>query len=96
MEEKVEKQEKKSLEIAPVLEIGRTDMITSLVAQSNMISFLPDFVTNKMVEDGHLCYLDICDMDIDIWKQLIYHKNKWMSRSLKAFINYIKEHEFSL
>jgi len=88
--------EKKSLEINPILEIGRTDMITSLVAHSNMISFLPDFVTNKMVEDGHLCYLDICDMNIDIWKQLIYHKNKWMSKSLKAFINYIKEHEFSL
>ena len=30
---------KKSLEITPVLEIGRTDIITSMIAQSNMISF---------------------------------------------------------
>ncbi len=86
---------KKSLEITPILEIGRTDMITSLVAQGDMISFLPDFVTKNMVDSGRLCYLDICDMNIDIWKQLIYHKNKWMSKSLKTFIDYIKESEFS-
>ena len=86
---------KKSLEITPVLEIGRTDIITSLIAQSNMISFLPDFVTKSMVESGQLCYLNVCDMNIDIWKQLIYHKNNWISKSLKAFIDYVKAAEFS-
>ncbi len=86
---------KKSLEISPILEIGRTDMITALIAQGNMISFLPDFVTKPLVDAGQLCYLDVCDINVDIWKQLIYHKNKWMSKSLKAFINYIKENEFS-
>ncbi|MBR5155218.1 MAG: LysR family transcriptional regulator [Clostridia bacterium] len=86
---------KKSLEITPILEIGRTDMITSLISQTNMISFLPDFVTKDMIESGHLCYLDVCDMSIDIWKQLIYHKNKWLSKALKTFIEYIKENEFS-
>lgn len=86
---------KKSLEIMPVLEIGRTDIITSVVAGSNMISFLPDFVTRPLIEAGELCYLDINDMNIDIWKQLIYHKNKWISKSLKTFIEYIKKSEFS-
>lgn len=86
---------KKSLEITPVLEIGRTDIITSLIAQSNMISFLPDFVTKSLIESGELCYLDVCDVNIDIWKQLIYHKNKWISKSLKAFIDYVKAAEFS-
>jgi len=86
---------KKSLEITPILEIGRTDIITSLVAHDDVLSFLPDFVTKEMVKSGKLCYLDVCDMDIEIWKQLIYHKNKWMSKSLKALINYIKEKDFS-
>ena len=86
---------KKSLEIVPILEIGRTDMITALIAQGDMLSFLPDFVTKDLVASGHLCYLDICDMDIEIWKQIIYHKNKWISKSLKSFIDYIKENEFS-
>lgn len=86
---------KKSLELTPFLEIGRTDIITSLLAQSNMISYLPDFVTKPLIDSGKLCYLDITDMNIDIWKQLIYHKNKWMSKSLKAFIEFVKEKEFS-
>ena len=86
---------KKSLEITPVLEIGRTDIITSMIAQSNMISYLPDFVTKPLIESRKLTYLDVCDMNIDIWKQLIYHKNKWLSRSMKAFIDYVKEAEFT-
>ena len=86
---------KKSLEITPVLEIGRTDIITHIISESDMISFLPDFVTKEAIESGALCYLDVCDMKIDIWKQLIYHKNKWMSKTLKSIIEYIKSHEFS-
>lgn len=86
---------KKSLEISAVLEIGRTDIITSMLTQTDMISYLPDFVTKSLVASGKLCYLDVCDMNIDIWKQLIYHKNKWISKSLKTFIEYVKENEFS-
>lgn len=86
---------KKSMEITPVLEIGRTDIITHIIAKSDMISFLPDFVTKEAIESGDLCYLDVCDIKVDIWKQLIYHKNKWMSKSLKTFIEYIKDNEFS-
>ena len=86
---------KKSIDITPVLEIGRTDIITRILAKSNMISFLPDFVTKELVEKGELCYLDVCDVNVEIWKQLIYHKNKWISKSLKTFIEYIKDNEFS-
>ena len=86
---------KRSLDITPVLEIGRTDIITHILADSGMISYLPDFVTSELVEAGELCYLDVSDLNIEIWKQLIYHKNKWMSRGLRAFIEYTKEKEFS-
>lgn len=85
---------KRSLEITPVLEIGRTDIITSVLLENSMISYLPDFVTRELIAAGRLCYLDVCDMNVDIWKQLIYHKNKWISKSLKTFIEYIKENEF--
>ena len=86
---------KHSLEITPVLEIGRTDIITSILAHSDMISYLPDFVTTPLIASGQLCYLDVCDVNIEIWKQLIYHKNKWISKSLKAFIDYVKTTEFA-
>ena len=86
---------KRSIEITPVLEIGRTDIITSVLVENDMISFLPDFVTDELITEGKLCYLDVVDMNIDIWKQLIYHKNKWLSKSMKTFIEYIKTHEFT-
>ena len=83
---------KKSLEISPVLEIGRTDIITHFLTKSDMISY---FVTKEGTRSGELCYLDVVDVNIDIWKQLIYHKNKWMSKSLKSVLEYIKSHEFA-
>ena len=86
---------KRSLDITPVLEIGRTDIITTTVANSDMISFLPDFVTKPLIDSGELIYIDVCDMNLEIWKQLIYHKNKWISKSLKTVIEYIISKNFS-
>ena len=86
--------EQLSLEIQPVLEISRTDIITRLLEQGNCVSFLPDFVTKHRVNEGKLCYLDVDRFEIDpIWQQLIYHKNKWISQALGTFIDYVAEHQ---
>lgn len=86
--------EKMSLEVQPVLELGRTDIITSILEKGVGISFLPDFVTAEAVAAGTLAYLDVADLQTDVWKQLIYHRNKWISHSLRAFIEYVKDSEF--
>lgn len=87
---------KKSMEITPILEIGRTDIITKLLLEKeDIISYLPYFTVEKMLKSGELVTLDVLDMKTDIWKQLIYHKNKWLSNSMKAFLEYVKDHEFS-
>ena len=86
---------KMSLEILPILEIGRTDIITHSLEKGIGISFLPDFVTAKKVDEGTLVYLDVVDFEVDIWKQLIYHRNKWISKHFEAFINYVMKMEFS-
>lgn len=59
-----------------------------------MISFLPDFVTKPLIDSGELIYIDVCDMNLEIWKQLIYHKNKWISKRLKTVIEYIIANDF--
>ena len=87
---------KKSINITPVLEVGRTDIITELLEKNkDIISYLPDFTTDKKVKEGKLVYLDVQDIKTDIWKQLIYHKNKWISNALKTFLDYVKENEFT-
>ena len=86
---------KMSLAIQPVLEIGRTDIITTLLEEGNAVSFLPDFITRRKVEEGTLTYLNVPEMDMDIWQQLIYHRNKWISGALETFLQYVSEKEFS-
>ncbi len=83
-----------SLAIHPILEIGRTDLIVDVLRQQNFISFLPDFVCDPWIKEGKLIYLNVSDFKVDVWKQLIYHKNKWLSKPLEIFIDYIKENEF--
>lgn len=85
---------KMSLELRPVLELGRTDIITAVLEKGIGVSFLPDFVTAEGVAAGRLAYLDVTDVEVDVWKQLIYRRNKWMSHSLLAFIEYVKKAEF--
>ena len=85
---------KRSLAIQPVLEIGRTDIITTLLESGSGISFLPDFITRRKVEEGSLVYLNVPALEADIWQQLIYHRNKWISRPLDTFLRYVKGKEF--
>lgn len=82
-------------DIQPVLEVGRTDVITRLLEKGSAISFLPDFVTRDAVKKGKLCYLDVQDVQLDIWQQLIFHRSKWRSRTLNVFLKYVMENEFS-
>lgn len=85
---------KRSVEIQPVLEISRTDILTAMLVRGNGISFLPDFVTEEKVRDGSIVRLNVPEVEADIWKQMIHHKNKWISRPLEAFIQYTIEHAF--
>lgn len=85
---------KKSLELSPILELERTDIIASVLEAGAGVAFLPDFATEEKVREGKLVYLNVVGADFEIWKQLIYHKNKWISKSLSALIDYIKENEF--
>ena len=88
---------KKSIDITPVLEIGRTDIIIKLLQENEeCISYLPLFTVENVIREKRLVCLDVVDMKTDIWKQLIYHKNKWLSNSKKAFLEYVKQHEFGV
>lgn len=84
-----------SLEIQPVLEIGSADLICSLVKQGAGISLLPDYVTAEEVEAGNLIYLHVKDFEIEVWKQLLYHRDKWISPQMESVLQYCMEREFA-
>ncbi len=77
-----------SLEVHPVLEIGDPHQICKIIEESGGVSFLPDFVTRQYVEEGRLSYLKVDNCDIQVWKQILIHKNKWKSPAMDAFIRY--------
>lgn len=89
-----EKLAEMSLEIQPVLEIGSADLICSLVEQGAGISFLPDYMTVGKVEDGRLVHLQVDDFDVEVWKQLLYHRDKWVSPQMDSVMRYCVDREF--
>ncbi len=84
-----------SLEVHPILEVGSADLICSLVEQGAGISFLPDYVTARAAAAGRLVYLHVEDFEIEIWKQLLYHRNKWVSPQMESVLRYCVQREFS-
>ena len=85
----------RSLEIIPVLEIGNPHLICDLVQQGVGISFLPDFVTEKAVRAGKLVHLNVTGIQVRIWKQLLHHRDKWISPQIDSVLQYCVEKEFS-
>mgnify|MGYP001200779793 CR=1 FL=1 len=83
-----------SLEVSPVLETGNTDLICSLVAQNAGITFLPDFAMKSCESSGSLVFLDISDFEIEIWAQVLHHRDKWVSPEMKAVIEHFFDSEF--
>ena len=82
---------KDSLQIQPVLESGSADLICKLVAQGAGIAFLPDYVTASAVAQGTLVRLDAENFHPELWMQLLYHKNKWLSRPMQAVLHHLSE-----
>lgn len=89
-----EKLSEKSLEIKPVLETGNTDIICEIIKKGVGIGLLPDYVTDERIKKGELKYIEVEDIEIEVWKQLLYHKNKWVSKEMEAVLDYCIKKEF--
>ncbi|MCI8318078.1 MAG: LysR family transcriptional regulator [Lachnospiraceae bacterium] len=77
-----------SLEIKPVFEMGNTDLICRILEKAgNFISLLPDYATVSAVRAGKLAYLNVKNFEIDLWAQLLYHRDKWISPQMEAIID---------
>ena len=80
-----------SMQIQPVLETGSADIICRLVEQGMGLSFLPDYVTQAAAQRGSIVRLDAEDFRPELWKQLLYHRSKWLSPALQAVIDQLSQ-----
>lgn len=79
-----------SLELLPYLEIGDTSLICSMVEAGMGISFLPDFVTEASVRAGRMIRFSVPEISVCIWKQMLYHREKWVSPEMQAVMEYLQ------
>ncbi len=79
-----------SLELHPALETGRADILCAHVEQGLGISFLPDYATQSAFERGTIVRKEAVGFTPELWKQLLYHRDKWISPAQQAVISLLR------
>lgn len=77
--------------ISPALEISSTAFIIRMLKENEGLSFLPKFAVEEDIQNHTLVQLDIEDIDIVMYRQIFYHKNKFKTREMDKFIQFAKE-----
>lgn len=72
--------------IHPFLEIGNTKFIISQLRHNLGVSFLPEFIVQKDIQEGVLKALPVRDFGLEVWRQILYHRDKWVSREMSGFL----------
>lgn len=80
---------RESMELQPVLEMGGVDLILQLVEQGAGVSFLPDYVTQAAAEAGRVVRLGAEGFRPELWKQILYRRDKWVSEPMQTVIDHL-------
>lgn len=72
--------------IHPFLEISSTDFIIGQVERGGCISFLPEYVLRDDLRKPTIRALSVEGFQMSLWRQLLYHKDKWITREMREFI----------
>lgn len=80
----------KNLELHPFLETGNTDIIVHMLLHHTGISFLPRYVVQRYLEQGQLSVLQVDCPRVQMWSQLVYHKNKWVTPQMQILLELLR------
>ena len=81
----------KNLLLEPFLEISNTEFIIQMLKASGGVSLLPYFTVEKHIREGNLALLDVKDLSITMFRQIFFHKEKWVTSEMEEFIRLAKE-----
>ncbi len=74
--------------LSPVLEISDTAFIIQMLEQGRGLSFLPLFAVKKQIQEGTLAVVQVDHVEISMYRQIFYHKNKFKTREMEQFISF--------
>ncbi len=72
--------------IRPFLEIGNTDFIVQMLRENTGVSLLPLFSIKNDMKNRILTPLKVKDFHMQVWRQIVYHKDKWVTREMAEFL----------
>lgn len=81
----------RGLELSPRVECGSTEALVQLCARTGGITYLPKRATETAVLAGKLMPLDVDLVPLDLWYQLVYHKNKVVTPQMRLFIRLVSK-----
>lgn len=81
----------RGLEVCPRIECGSTELLIQAAEQTDGITFLPEYATCAAVTAGRLAPLKVDLEPLDLWHQLVYHKNKVVTPQMKLFARLVQE-----
>ena len=82
---------KNDIELVPILEIDNLEVVLRLLKRGMGVSFIPDYVLHESIARGELSVLNVRYDAINLWSQLVYHKNKFVTPQMQAFIRLIQD-----
>ena len=74
------------LGIRPFFETRNPDVIIELIKENWALSFLPHYAVEESLKNGSLRLLKVRDFEMQMYRQLFYHKDKWITEEMKNFI----------
>ncbi len=78
-------------ELTPRVECGSTETLVQLCSQTGGVTYLPERACSAAVRSGKLAALKVDIPELDLWHQLVYHKNKVVSPQMELFIQLVHE-----
>jgi DNA-binding transcriptional LysR family regulator len=78
------------MQILPFFETGDTEVIIRLIEKNRALSFLPLFAVRQAIAEGRLVQLKVEDFSMTMYRQVFYHKDKWMTEEMKQFVRLTK------
>lgn len=81
---------KEKLQPRLALEIGSIETIKSFVMNNLGITLLPAMTVENELKKGALIKLDLIGLDFNMMTQILYHRSKWLTPAMNAFIEELK------
>ena len=77
----------RGLSVHPYIELGSASLLCQMVERGMGLSFLPEYIACPALSAG----LHVPDCTVTMHRQLFYHKDKWLTPQMKAFIELVNQ-----